>query len=54
MQTKHKIINGDSRRMSEIKVKSVHLIFNAHLLKERLAEVDNGFDFKYKRKFETL
>jgi site-specific DNA-methyltransferase (adenine-specific) len=24
---------------------------NAHLLKERLAEVDNGFDFKYKNKF---
>jgi site-specific DNA-methyltransferase (adenine-specific) len=79
MNTKHTIINGDSRQMSELRDKSVHLVvtqnleslisqnhlmaylylenktfINAHLLKERLAEVNESEEFKYKRKFKTL
>jgi site-specific DNA-methyltransferase (adenine-specific) len=27
---------------------------NAHLLKEKLADVDNSFNFKYKDKFQAL
>jgi site-specific DNA-methyltransferase (adenine-specific) len=27
---------------------------NAHLLKEKLVEVDNSLNFKYKEKFQTL
>jgi site-specific DNA-methyltransferase (adenine-specific) len=27
---------------------------NAHLLKEKLVDVDNSFDFRYKNKFQTL
>jgi hypothetical protein len=53
MKTIHKIINGDSRQMSELKDKSVHvIIINAHLLKEGLPEVDE--EFKYKNKFLNL
>jgi len=38
MNTKHTIINGDSRRMSELEARSVHL------LKEQLGEVDNSIN----------
>jgi hypothetical protein len=53
MNTKHKIINGDSRQMSELQDKFLYLCFeneafiNAHLLK-----VD--IEFKYKQKILTI
>jgi hypothetical protein len=51
-KTTHTIINGDSRQMSELKDKSVHLIVTS--LKIGLADVDEGAEFKYKQKFLNI
>jgi DNA modification methylase len=81
--TRHTIINGDSRQMSELRDKSVHLVVtqnfpsfqnleslisqnhllaylylenktfvNAHLLKEKLVDIVDNVEFKYKHKFQ--
>jgi hypothetical protein len=47
MNTKHIIINGDSRQMSEFKDKSIHL-------KAALAKVDGRLEFKSKNKFISI
>ncbi|GHT25248.1 hypothetical protein AGMMS4957_19750 [Bacteroidia bacterium] len=56
-KTTHKIINGDSRQMSELKDKSVHLVVTSPpywQLKDGMAEIDDSLDFKYKNKFDYI
>lgn len=58
MKTIHKIINGDSRQMSELEDRSVHLIITSPplsaSLKVETANLDREMEYKYKEKFKSI
>ena len=57
MNTKHKIINGDSRQMSELTDRSVHLIITSPpywQLKDYGTETQIGFNDSYENYINNL